>query len=321
MKRISTILIVVVLIASIAPLFGAAEKEKAFPSKDIEFIVMYDAGGSADQFARAMQPGLEEALGVNVIVRNISGGGGAVGFIEALNAKPDGHTITVPNNALFTLQGLGHVDFKYDDFDILARVINEDYILTASRISGLKTIEDFIAYAKANPGKVQIGHAGVGSSTHMASVALIDFLGLDVQYIPYNGGAASTAAAMGGHVHAVVQHPAEIISGVAAGDLIPLVCMSETSPAAFPEVPTMKSRGLDLTISQWRGISVPKGTSEEVKQVWVDAIKHAVARPAFKKAIEEDMLATVAPIYGQKETMEWVDVVASIFLPIAEANR
>ena len=83
----------------------------------------------------------------------------------------------------------------------------------------------------------------------------------------------------------------------------------------------MKSRGLDLTISQWRGISVPKGTSEEVKQVWVDAIKHAVARPAFKKAIEEDMLATVAPIYGQKETMEWVDVVASIFLPIAEANR
>lgn len=321
MKRFVYLLIVVALIFSVAPIFGGAEKEKPFPSKDIEFIVNYGAGGSTDQFARALAPGLEEALGVNVIVRNVVGGGGAVGYIEANSAKADGYTITIPCNALFTLQGLGHVDFKYDEFVTVAKVINEDYVLTGSKSAGLTTIDAFINYAKSHPGEVQIGHAGVGSSTHMASVALIDFLGLDVQYVPYDGGSASTAAAMGGHVHAVVQHPAEIISGVTAGDLVPLICMSDKAPKAFPNLPTMKERGLDLVISQWRGISVPQGTSEEVKKVWVDAIKFASQRPEFIKIVEDSMLATFDPIYGEKETMAWVDKMAAIFLPIAEANR
>ncbi len=321
MKSLLKVLIVLALVVAMTPLaFSQARAEEdTFPSKDIEFIVMYGAGGSADQFARAMQPGLEEALGVNVIVRNIVGGGGAVGFIQALGARADGYTITVPNNALFTLQGMGHVNFKYDDFEIIARVIVEDYVLTTGTRSGLKTLEDVIAFAENNPGELQIGHAGVGASTHMAAVALIDFLGLDVQFIPFDGGSASTAAAMGGHVHAVVQHPAEIISGVAAGDLIPVASMADVPPAAFPDIPTMKSLGLDLSIAQWRGIGFPKGVSEEVREIWLDAVRHAAGREAFKRTIENDMLATVSPIFGLEETMAWVDGVAGIFLPIAEA--
>lgn len=300
--------------------FAQGQKDAGtFPTKDIEFIVMYGAGGSADQFARAMQPGLEDYLGVNVIVRNIAGGGGAVGFVQALNARADGYTITVPNNALFTLQGMGHVDFKYNDFDIIARVIVEDYVLTTSTRSGLRTLEDVITFARNNPGELQVGHAGVGSSTHMASVALFQFLNLDVEFIPFDGGSASTAAAMGGHVHAVVQHPAEIISGVAAGDLIPVASMADTPPAAFPQIPTMKSRGFDISIAQWRGIGMPKGMSAEVSEKWLNAVKHAVERDGFRKTIENDMLATVSPIFGREETMKWVDGVAQTFLPIAEA--
>jgi tripartite-type tricarboxylate transporter receptor subunit TctC len=321
MKRLVSVMIVLALLLTAPLVFSQgqqAEDAADFPTKDIEFIVMYGAGGSADQFARAMQPGLEEAFGVNVIVRNIAGGGGAVGFTEALAAKPDGYTVTVPNNALFTLQGMGHVGFKYDDFDTVARVIVEDYVLTTGKQSGLETLEEFIEYAKANPGEIQIGHAGVGASTHMAAVALIDFLGLDVQFIPFDGGSASTAAAMGGHVHAVVQHPAEIISGVESGDLIPVASMGDEPPSAFPNIPTMKSRGLDLSISQWRGMGLPKGVSEEVQQKWIEAIKHASSRPEFKKTIENDMLATVSPIYGLEDTMEFVDSVANVFLPIAQ---
>lgn len=320
MKRLSLLVMVLALITAAPMVFGggAAETDE-FPSKDIEFIVMYGAGGSADQFARAIQPGLEEALGVNVVVRNITGGGGAVGFTEALTADPDGYTITIPNNALFTLQGMGHVGFSYDDFDTVARVIVEDYVLTTGAPSGIETLEEFIEFAEANPGEVQIGHAGVGASTHIAAVALIDFLDLDVEFVPFDGGSASTAAAMGGHVHAVVQHPAEIISGVEGGDLIPLASMGDQPPVAFPDIPTMKDRGLDLSVVQWRGIGLPQGVDEEIHEIYVDAIRSAVERDDFRRAIEQDMLATIDPIFGLADTMAFMDGMADIFLPIAQA--
>ncbi len=316
----SVAVILVLAVGATVLVFGAGEPEiEEFPTRDIEFIVMYGAGGSADQFARAIQPGLEEALGVSVVVRNVTGGGGAVGFTEALTAAADGYTITIPNNALFTLQGLGHVDFSYDDFDTIARAIVEDYVLTAGGPSGIESLEEFVEYAKANPGEVEIGHAGVGSSTHIASVAMVDFLDLDVEFVPFDGGAASTTAAMGGHVHAVVQHPAEIISGVEGGDLIPLASMGDAPPVAFPDIPTMKDEGFDLSIVQWRGIGLPKGVDEEIHEIYLDAIRQAVERDDFRNAIEEGMLATIDPIFGLADTMAFMDHMAGIFVPIAEA--
>lgn len=294
---------------------GAAEA-RPYPTRDIEFIVPYGAGGSTDQFVRSLVPHLEESLGVAVVVRNVTGGGGAVGYSEVLAARPDGYTVTVPNNANFTLEGMGHVDFSYRDFDNIARVILEDYVLTMGAQSGITTLPEFVEYARANPGEVQLGHSGVGSSTHIVTVALIDFLGLDVELIPFGGGAPAMTAAMGGHVHGIVQHPAEIVSAVAGGDLVPIASMGEVSPIAFPDLPTMQQEGFDLTVLQWRGIGFPKGISDEVRTAWVTALERAAQSSAFRRTVEADLKATLDLAVGA-DFDRFEQAMADLFIPIA----
>ena len=318
MKRLLFGLLVVTLIAVSALTVSAAgaREEAAYPARDIEFIVPYGAGGSTDQFVRALVPHLEAALGVSVVVRNVTGGGGAVGYAETLAKPADGYTVTVPNNAMFTLEGMGYVDFSYQDFDNIARVILEDYVLTVGADTGFQTAQELADYARQNPGEVQIGHSGVGSSTHIVTVALMEFLGVDVDLVPYEGGAAAMVAAMGGHVHGIVQHPAEIISAVAGGDLVPLASMGDVRAHSLPDTPTMKEAGLDFTVLQWRGIGFPGGVSDEVKQVWVSALEQAVTNPSFQRMVEEQLVATLDLAVGDAFD-EFEQNMADVFIPIA----
>lgn len=318
MKRLLIGVWVVLIICTVSlSLFAAGEREeRPYPTKDIVFVVPYGAGGSTDQFVRSLVPHLEESLGVSVVVRNVTGGGGAVGYSEVLASPPDGYTVTVPNNANFTLEGMGHVDFSYRDFDNIARVILEDYVLTMSAQSGITSIPEFVAYARANPNVVQLGHSGVGSSTHIVTVALIDFLGLEVDLIPFPGGAAAMTAAMGGHVHGIVQHPAEIVSAVAGGDLVPIASMGEVSPIAFPDLPTMQQEGFDLTVLQWRGVGFPRGISDDVRTAWVTALQRAAQSDAFRRTVEEDLKATLDLAVGA-DFDRFEQAMADLFIPVA----
>ncbi|NWO11984.1 tripartite tricarboxylate transporter substrate binding protein [Chromohalobacter salexigens] len=290
--------------------------QENYPEKNIEFIVPYGPGGGSDNFVRSLQPALEKALGGTLVIRNISGGGGAVGYSRAVTAEPDGYTVTTPNNANFTLEGLGNVDFSYNDFEYIARVTTMPYILAVRDKEGWQDLESLKADLEESGYKLSVGFSGVGSSTHVTAVALADKLGTEFQFIPFDGGSAAVSSAMGGHIDAVVLNPSEIMSAVESGRLNPVVSTGAERSNAMPEVPTMSELGYEMGLSQWRGIAAPKGIPQSIEDQWVAAIKEAVKDPQFQKAAKNGG-AEVNPIYGE-ELDSFIKNTASTMIPIAE---
>jgi len=283
-----------------------------FPSKAVTIIVPYSAGGGTDNFVRAFEQPLEKAMGVDVVVRNIAGGGGAIGAMKALAARPDGYTVTIPNNAFYTLQGMGNVSFKYTDFDYIARVATEPYVLTVANKPEWSTLEGFIDNAKKAP--VRIGFSGVGSSTHIMTIAIMQALGIDAQMVPYGGGSQVLAAALGGHIDGLVLNPSDVASAVEGNKLVSIGSTGKTS--LLPDVPLFVDHGIKLDAIQWRGIAASAGLDADVKAKWVEAIKVAVEDPAFQKAVG-NLGADVSPLYGQ-ELDQFVKSGAELLIPLTQ---
>lgn len=287
-----------------------------YPDKNIEFIVPWNAGGGADNVVRAIQNPLEEALGTTVVVRNVSGGGGAVGFSTAIAAKPDGYVVTIPTNATFTLEGLGNVGFTYTDFEYIARVLVEPYVLAVNSQKGWSSLESMVNELQDSQAPLMVGASGVGSSTHVMAVALAEELGVNFQVVPYDSGANAVTAAMGGHIDAVVLNPSEVVSAIDSGRLHAIVTTGEERSGAIPDSPTMLEEGYDFSISQWRGVAAPKGISQEVEDRWVEAIKTAVEDPEFQRAAEM-MGSDIMPLFGD-ELDQFVENTAHVMIEEAE---
>ena len=179
-----------------------------------------------------------------------------------------------------------------------------------------QTLDEFVAFAKANPGKIKMGFSGFGSSTHIVAAAFADKFGLEFQFVPYKGGSKTVAATMGGHIDANTHHPAETKAGVDAGKLRVLATMGPKRSNLYPDVPTMQELGHEWVVSQWRGISMPKGVSDEVKAKWEDALKKVTADPDFQTFITERMGGTVAPAYGA-ELDAFIKEMSDLFITTA----
>jgi len=314
MKKLLTLLLALVATVGFTITATAAD----YPSKPITFIVPYSAGGSSDTLVRGMQPYLEAAMGATLVPKNVTGGGGAVGMSQALfSSKADGYTVTLPSNAVFGLEGLGNVPWKHEDFDTVARIITEDYSITVRADAPWMTLDEFIEYVKANPGKVKMGFSGFGSSTHIVAAAFAQKFGLEFAFVPYKGGSKTVAATMGGHIDANTHHPAETKSGVDAGKLRVLATMGPKRSNLYPDVPTMQELGHDWVVSQWRGVSMPKGVSPEVKAQWEAALKKVAADPEFQKFITERMGGTVAPLFGS-ELDAFIAEMSDVFITTAQ---
>ncbi|MCA8883814.1 MAG: tripartite tricarboxylate transporter substrate binding protein [Rhodobacteraceae bacterium] len=309
MKR--TLLAAALTVAALSS--TAAIAQGTFPSKDITIIVQYGAGGGTDSFVRALEQPLEKAFGVNVAVRNVSGGGGAVGMMQALAKDPDGYTVTIPNNAFYTLVGMGNVPFQIEDFDYIAALVLEPYVLTVRKSDDWTDLDSFVAYAKDH--KVRLGFAGVGSSTHIMTIAAAKALGLDVQFVPYGGAAEASAAALGGHIEGVVLSPSDVVSAVQGdGGLVPLVSTGES--ALLENVPTFTDKGYDLTVQQWRGIAAPAGVDPAVIAAWENALKQAVSDPTFQEAAA-NLGTELRPLFGD-DLRAFVENGAAVMLPLTQ---
>lgn len=289
-----------------------------FPSKPITFIVPYSAGGSSDTLVRGMQPYLEKAMNGTIVPKNVTGGGGAVGITQAaISSKADGYTVTLPSNAIFGLQGLGNVPWEYTDFDTFARVITEDYTVTARADAPFDSFQEFVDYVQANPGEVKIGFSGFGSSTHIVGAALAERFGLDMQMVPYKGGAKTVAATMGGHIDVNTHHPAEVKSGVDAGKLKVLAVLGPERSSLLPDAPTLKEMGHDYVVQQWRGIAAPNGVPDDVLAVWKDAVREMAGSAEFRTFVEERMGGTVSVAFDE-ELDAFLETMAGVFIPTAQ---
>lgn len=312
-----TIITVSIAFAASGMALGVMAAE-SYPEDDIEFIVPYGAGGGSDSLVRALQPGMEESFDGTIYVRNISGGGGAVGYGRAVNAEPDGYTLTTPNNATFTLEGLGNVDFKYKDFEYIARVLVEPYVLAVGEDADWQNFDE-MKESLENGESISVGFSGVGSSTHVTTVAVADELGVDFNLIPFDGGSDAVSAAMGGHVDAVLLNPSDLMSAVDSGRLSPVFSTSEGRSEAFPDAPSLSELGYDFVLDQWRGVAAPKGISQSVEDKIVEAVENAIKGEEFNNFAKQSG-AEVSPLYGD-DLDTYVESIAEVMIPIAESVK
>src|SRR6185369_925173 len=176
---------------------------------NIEVTVLFPAGSSADITARLLGQGIAKHLGANVVVVNRPGAGGAIGYKYVASQKPDGYNVVWNSNSISTTYHSGQLAFDYRAFDPVARVLVESPVLAVRGDARWKTLADFVADAKARPGKLSVANSGVGSHTHITSVALFKAAGVEVLDVPY-AAAQIVPNVLGGHVDAMVQLPAAL---------------------------------------------------------------------------------------------------------------
>lgn len=253
-----------------------------YPTKPIELIVPYAAGGGTDLVARAFADAAKSHLPQPMGVVNKTGGGGAVGLTEIMAARADGYKIGMGTVEITLLPHMGVARFSVADYTPIARLNAEPSAITVKADAPWKTVEEFLENAKANPGKVRIGNSGTGAIWHLAAEALQNKTGLTFNHIPFDGANPAVTSLLGGHIEAVSVSPAEVSSQVAAGQLRILAVMAEERSKTFPDVPTLKEKGVDVSVATWRGIVVPKKTPAAVVDALRTASKAAAEEPAFR---------------------------------------
>jgi tripartite-type tricarboxylate transporter receptor subunit TctC len=263
---------------------AAIAQEPAVPAPGlIEITVLFPAGSSADVTARLLADGMSRRLGTRVIVINRPGGGGAIGYRYVAGQKPDGRSLVWNSNSISTTHHMGLLQLDYESFEPIAQVLVESPVVAVRGDAKWRTLGELIAEGKARPEGITVGNSGVGSHTHITSVALFRAAGTHVVDVPF-GAAEVITSLLGGQVDAVVQLPAALAEHVKGGQVRLLATIASGRDPAFPDVPTARELGLDVSLEAWRGIAAPKGTPKSVIETYAAAIKETVASPEFTQA-------------------------------------
>jgi tripartite-type tricarboxylate transporter receptor subunit TctC len=256
-------------------------QEAALPTRGvIEMTVLFPAGSSADVTARLLADGMSQRLGTRVIVVNRPGGGGAVGYRYVAGQKPDGHSLVWNSNSISTTHHMGLLQLSYEAFEPVAQVLVESPVVAVRGDARWQTLGALVADGKARPEGITVGNSGVGSHTHITSVALFRAAGARVVDVPF-GAAEVITSLLGGQVDAVVQLPAALAEHVKGGQVRLLATIASARDPAFPDVPTAGELGLDVSLEAWRGVAVAKGTPAAIVATLESAIKATVESPEF----------------------------------------
>jgi tripartite-type tricarboxylate transporter receptor subunit TctC len=265
----------------------AAAQEPPFPQKgNVEITVLFPAGSSADVTARLLAEGMAKHLGATVIVVNRPGAGGAIGYRYVAAQKPDGYALVWNSNSISTTYHSGQLAFDYRAFDPVARVLVESPVVAVRGDAKWKTLPELMADAKARPGMITVGNSGIGSHTHISSVALFQAAGAKVVDVPY-AAAQTVPNLLGGHVDVLVQLPGALAAQVKSGNVRLLAVMIPSRDPALPDVPTAREQGVDVSLEAWRGIAVPKGTPKQTIAMLENAIRLAAENPDFAKSSDK----------------------------------
>jgi tripartite-type tricarboxylate transporter receptor subunit TctC len=269
-----------------AALLAFPAKAQEFPQRgQLEITVLFPAGSSADVTARMLADGMTKHLGQRVLVVNRPGAGGAIGYKHVRSQKPDGYALVWNSNSISTTYHSGQLEFDYQAFDAVARVLVESVVVAVRSDSQWRTLNDLVAEAKAKPKALSVGHSGVGSHTHISLAALFRASGAEVNEVPF-AAAQVVPSLLGGHVGAVVQFPAALAGPVKQGQVRLLAALAQGRDPAWPDVPTAREQGLDVSLEAWRGIAVPRGTPRPVIAALESAIRHTVESAEFQKGSE-----------------------------------
>jgi tripartite-type tricarboxylate transporter receptor subunit TctC len=286
MKKVPFALVVAGLVAGMVMPAPAQQ----YPTREIEFVVSFPAGGPADTAARIIGPKMSSILGVPVVVVNKTGGGGASGADYAAKAKPDGYVVYASTNSVLTISPwiLKNLPYKTTDFAPIGAYASDFGAITVKGGGPAKTLEEFIDYAKKNQGKLNYGSAGLGTVSFFTMEMFKLAYGLDIAHVPFQGTGPVKNAILGGHVALATSGFGSLAPLIRSGDIVPLVTTSPKRLAAFPNVPTMAEKGFpEASLNIWLGLYVPKATPKPVVDVLVKAMAQAAKDPGVASAVEK----------------------------------
>jgi tripartite-type tricarboxylate transporter receptor subunit TctC len=310
---------IVLLMWVLSAIPSAALAQDRWPSRAIRWIVPYAAGGFADLRARKLAIDLAKNLGQPVYVENRAGAGGVVGTDALAKAAPDGYTIGMGNLAALSVNVSLMRKLPYDplrDVQPVVLVERSALIFTAGQGLPVNTVQEVIAYAKTNPGKLGFGSSGVGGAHHLSGEMLKLRTGIDIVHVPYKGGAPAAADLIAGHLPMMFEMGYAAVPSIKGGKIRALAVTSTQRLPLLPDVPTMAESGLPGFESfNWQGVIVPAGTPRAVIDRLNRELNAILALPEQREAI----ISTASEVGGgtpedfgeliRTETTKWAEVV------------
>jgi tripartite-type tricarboxylate transporter receptor subunit TctC len=260
-----------------------------YPSGPVEMYVGASPGGSSDLISRAVSKGLSDELGGSFPVINREGANGALAAAEVAKAPKDGSIIAIQNASLFAITPLAvspEEVTKIDDFDVVYGVSRDDYVLVTNPASGYKTLKDIENATRV----VRYGTTGVGTGAQLSAALLFKTTNVESQAVPFDGGAPALAAVLGNQVDVAALQVGEAIENIQSGKLLPLSVFGPERIEYLPEVPTAKEQGLDVEVTQYRFMTVPKGTPQEIKDKITEGMKATFATEDYKAFNKQNSL-------------------------------
>ena len=259
-----------------------------YPNRPITLIVPFPPGGVADNVARPVALALGKQLGQPVIIENKQGAGGGIGMAQVARAKPDGYTLLLALSSISIIpeadKVLGRTPlFTLDQLTPVARFTADPVVLAVRAESPWKTYAEFIAYAKANPKKINYGSSGNYGTMHVPMEMLGSATGASFTHVPFTGAAPSVTALLGGSLDAVASGPSTVVQHVKAGKLRVLANWGPERHPALPGVPTLRELGVAVEFAQWAGLFAPGGTPEPVLAALRRAARDMQDDAAFKQ--------------------------------------
>ena len=282
--------------AAMAAFCAVTAQAQDYPKRPITMIVPFAAGGTSDVIARVVAEQMATNLGQPIILENVVGAGGSTALARAARAEPDGYTIAIGNagTSAATYTIYPKLPFTPDSFAPIGMVAKTFGIVALRKDFPGATLTDFVAYAKANPGKVNLGHAGVGSSNYLICKSFVAAAGIDVTLVGYRGAAPALTDAIGGQIDGVCDSAASVSQAIDDKLVRGIVVGSTVRLGSLPDLPTSAEAGLpEFEAQGWNGLFAPKGTPPEIIARLNAAARTAVESDLVKKRFGD--LSTVAP--------------------------
>src|SRR5438477_1546278 len=290
-----------------------------YPTRPIRWIVPYPPAGTTDTLARLMSKWLSDHLGQQVVIENKAGGGNNIGTELALRSPPDGYTMLLVNPA----NGINQTLYRNLNFDIVndmapvAGLVRTPNVMEVTASFPAKTVAQFIAYCKANPGKINWASSGTGTSVHMSGEMFSMMTGCKMLHVPYKGAGPALTDLIGGQVHVMFDNLPSSIGHIKSGRLRALAVTSSYHEPSLPGIPTVADTVPGYEATAWFGIGMPKGTPREIIEKVNAEVNRALADPAMRARLAElggKPISGTPEDFGKviaAETEKWAKVVIS----------
>ena len=279
-------------IAAALLVFSTAALGQTYPTKPVTMVVPFPPGGVADIVGRPLAAQMEKVWKQPVVIVNRTGAGGAVGMASVAKAPADGYTILMALSSISIfpvsdrIQGRAPA-YEMKDFAPIALITADPTVLVVGADSPWKTLQEFVASAKAYPGQINYSSSGVYGTLHVAMEIFANAAGIKLFHVPYQGGGPALAALLGGQVHALASGPAPAATQMKAGKVRALASWSTERLPLLPEIPTFKELGYDAEFYIWSGVFAPAATPTPVLDRLRAVVREAANSPEFKGAMDK----------------------------------